>query len=489
MLLGAHCIDFGFWTFLSLFSFVGDSFSVMLRWQTCAFARPLKRAVESSFFPKISCCSRSVHCLGLLERQSCYQLVVPKVSYLSRRIISRAGAEVLASHISNPRGFTVKAKKRKSNAASDLIDEDKRARERESALESALSQIASTFGKETVMWLGRNVGPRHVPVISTGSIGLDVALGIGGLPKGRVVEIYGPEASGKTTLALHVIAEAQKNGGYCVFVDAEHALDPSLAEALGVHTENLLLAQPDCGEQALSLTDTFIRSGSIDVIVVDSVAALVPRAELDGEMGDAHMAVQARLMSQALRKLTHSLSRSQTILIFINQIRSKLSSFGFGGPVEITSGGNALKFYASIRLNIRRTSMLKQGEETIGSMVTVKVVKNKLAPPFKTADFEIEFGKGISKEGEIIDQAVKYGLIGKSGSWFAYNGESIAQGKENLKKYLKEHVELRENLSVAIKEKLIGKRAGDQIHFSDESEEDSEDQEHCDSYGREAEGG
>lgn len=276
------------------------------------------------------------------------------------------------------------------------------------------------------------------------------------MPKGRVVEIYGPEASGKTTLALHVIAEAQKTGGYCVFIDAEHALDPSFAEALGVHTEDLLLAQPDCGEQALSLTDTFIRSGSIDVIVVDSVAALVPRAELDGEMGDAHMAVQARLMSQALRKLAHSLSRSQTVLIFINQIRSKLSAGGYGGPIEVTSGGNALKFYASVRLNIRRTGLVKKGEEVVGSTVTVKVAKNKVAPPFKTADFEIEFGKGISKEGEIIDFALKYGFLGKSGSWYSYDGENIANGKENFKRYLREHNDLRDTLLANIREKLTG---------------------------------
>lgn len=328
--------------------------------------------------------------------------------------------------------------------------------EKHAALEDALAQISSTFGKETVMWLGRNVTHRNVPIISTGSLSLDSALGVGGLPKGRVVEIYGPEASGKTTLALHVIAEAQKLGGYCVFIDAEHALDPSFAEALGVRTEDLLLAQPDCGEQALSLTDTFIRSGSIDVIVVDSVAALVPRAELDGEMGDAHMAVQARLMSQALRKLAHSLSKSQTILIFINQIRVKLSPGGFGGPVEVTSGGNALKFYASVRLNIRRTGYIKKGEELVGSSVTVKVAKNKVAPPFKTAEFEIEFGKGISRDAEIADFSVKYGFISKSGNWYAHNGENIANGKENLKRYLKEHTDLKDLLLTRIREKLVG---------------------------------
>ncbi|KAH7425927.1 hypothetical protein KP509_11G077800 [Ceratopteris richardii] len=331
------------------------------------------------------------------------------------------------------------------------------------------------------MWLGRNVIYRNVPVISTGSLALDYALGVGGLPKGRVIEIYGPEASGKTTLALHVISEAQKAGGYCVFIDAEHALDPTFAEAVGVRTEDLLLAQPDCGEQALGLTDTFIRSGSIDVIVVDSVAALVPRAELDGEMGDAHMAVQARLMSQALRKLSHSLSRSQTILIFINQIRNKLSSGGFGGPIEVTSGGNALKYYASVRLNIRRTGYVKKGDEIIGSAVTVKIAKNKVAPPFKTAEFEIEFGKGISKDGEIIDFAVKYGLIVKSGNWYGYGGENIANGKENLKKYLNEHIDLKDLLVTEIKQRLV--RAADHVDEGGSDDEGSSSESNCCSSG------
>lgn len=371
------------------------------------------------------------------------------------------------------RSYATKGKKHKIHA----ISEEKATNERYAALEDALAQITSTFGKETVMWLGRNVAPKDVPVISTGSLSLDAALGVGGLPKGRVVEIYGPEASGKTTLALHVIAEAQKTGGYCVFIDAEHALDSSFAEALGVHTENLLLAQPDCGEQALSLTDTFIRSGSIDVIVVDSVAALVPRAELDGEMGDAHMALQARLMSQALRKLSHSLSKSQTILIFINQIRAKLSSLGYGGVIEVTSGGNALKFYASVRLNIRRTGFIKKGEEVVGSTVTVKVAKNKVASPFKTADFEIEFGRGISKEGEVADYGVKYGLVGKSGNWFSYDGQPIAHGKENLKKYLREHPNLRDALVADIKERLTGRPIErDDVAEETESEENYGDE-------------
>ncbi|KAJ7541696.1 hypothetical protein O6H91_10G071300 [Diphasiastrum complanatum] len=329
--------------------------------------------------------------------------------------------------------------------------------EKDAALQSAISHITSQFGKESVLWLGRNTDLKQVPVISTGSLTLDVALGVGGLPKGRVVEIYGPEASGKTTLALHVIAEAQKLGGYCVFVDAEHALDASLAEAIGVRTENLLVAQPDCGEQALAVTDTFVRSGSVDVIVVDSVAALVPRTELEGEMGESHMAVLARLMSQALRKLTHSLSRSQTILIFINQIRHKLASFGgFGGaPIEVTSGGNALKFYASVRLNIRRTSLLKRGEETFGSQVIVKIAKNKLAPPFKTAEFELEFGRGISKEAEVLDLSVKHGLLQKSGNWYVYAGDNIANGKENAKKYLREHQETFNALTENLRELLL----------------------------------
>ncbi|XP_031276807.1 DNA repair protein recA homolog 3, mitochondrial isoform X3 [Pistacia vera] len=325
---------------------------------------------------------------------------------------------------------------------------------KELALQQALDQITSSFGKGSIMWLGRSVSSRHVPVVSTGSFALDVALGTGGLPKGRVVEIYGPEASGKTTLALHVIAEAQKQGGYCVFIDAEHALDSSLAEAIGVNTQNLLLSQPDCGEQALSLVDTLIRSGSVDVVVVDSVAALVPKGELDGEMGDAHMAMQARLMSQALRKLSHSLSLSQTILIFINQVRAKLSTFGgFGGPTEVTCGGNALKFYASVRLNIKRIGLVKKGEETVGSQVQVKIIKNKLAPPFKTAQFELEFGKGICREAEIIDLALKHKFITKSGSFFGLNGQSF-HGKDAFKRFLSQNDSVREELVTKLKEKL-----------------------------------
>ncbi|KAF5481831.1 hypothetical protein F2P56_002451 [Juglans regia] len=326
---------------------------------------------------------------------------------------------------------------------------------KELALQQALDQITSSFGKESIMWLGSSGPLQHLPVISTGCFALDLALGTGGLPKGRVVEIYGPEASGKTTLALHVIAEAHKQGGYCVFVDAEHALDPALAQAIGVKADKLLISQPDCGEEALSLVDTLIRSGSVDVVVVDSVAALVPKGELDGEMGDAHMAMQARLMSQALRKLSHSLSLSQTILIFINQTRSKLSTFGgFGGPTEVTCGGNALKFYASVRINIRRTGLVKKGEEALGSQVLAKIVKNKLAPPFKTAQFEIEFGKGISREAEIIDFGVKHKFISKAGGFYNLNGQNF-HGKDAFKKFLAENGSVREELTVKLREKLL----------------------------------
>lgn len=347
--------------------------------------------------------------------------------------------------------FSTKGKKKSKSDNGDSGEENMS--KKDLALKLALDQITTSFGKGSIMWLGRSVSPRHTPVVSTGSFALDIALGIGGLPKGRVVEIYGPEASGKTTLALHVIAEAQKQGGYCVFVDAEHALDPALAEAIGVNTKNLLLSQPDCGEQALSLVDTLIRSGSVDVVVVDSVAALVPKGELDGEMGDAHMAMQARLMSQALRKLSHSLSLSQTILIFTNQVRSKLSTFGFGGPTEVTCGGNALKFYASVRLNIKRTGLVKKGEEAIGSQVHVKIVKNKHAPPFRTAEFELEFGKGISRESELIELGCKYKFVSKSGSFFNMNGKNF-HGKEAFKSYLSENESEREELMKLLREKL-----------------------------------
>uniref|UniRef100_A0A1D1ZBJ5 DNA repair protein recA 3, mitochondrial n=1 Tax=Anthurium amnicola TaxID=1678845 RepID=A0A1D1ZBJ5_9ARAE len=353
--------------------------------------------------------------------------------------------------------------KGKRKCRSDVSDSgEEHMSKKDLALQQALDQITTMFGKGSIMWLGRTHITREVPVVSTGSFALDIALGIGGLPKGRVVEIFGPEASGKTTLALHVIAEAQKNGGYCAFVDAEHALDPALAEAIGVKTDNLLLSQPDCGEQALSLVDTLIRSGSVEVVVVDSVAALVPKTELDGEMGDAHVALQARLMSQALRKLSHSLSLSQTILLFVNQVRSKVSTFGggFGGPTEVTSGGNALKFYASVRLNIRRIGLVKKGEETVGSQVLVKIIKNKHAPPFKTAQFELEFGKGICRDSEIIELGCKHKFIAKAGgAYYSMNGQSF-RGKDAIKRYFAENEGAREELMVKLREKLMqsGKR-------------------------------
>ncbi|CDY60735.1 BnaA07g35950D [Brassica napus] len=386
-------------------------------------------------------------------------------SLFSSEVFTRA----VVGTSSQLRGFAAKAKK-KSKSDGNASSEEGMSK-KEIALQQALDQITSSFGKGSIMWLGRAVSPRDVPVYSTGSFALDVALGVGGLPKGRVVEIYGPEASGKTTLALHVIAEAQKQGGTCVFVDAEHALDSSLAKAIGVNTENLLLSQPDCGEQALSLVDTLIRSGSVDVIVVDSVAALVPKGELEGEMGDAHMAMQARLMSQALRKLSHSLSLSQTLLIFINQVRAKLSTFGgFGGPTEVTCGGNALKFYASMRLNIRRVGLVKKGEDTIGSQVAVKIVKNKLAPPFRTAQFELEFGKGICKVTEIIELSIKHKFIAKNGTFYNLNGKNY-HGKEALKKFLRLNEPVQEELMTKLKEKLIVDEAADKESESEEEED------------------
>ncbi len=305
--------------------------------------------------------------------------------------------------------------------------------EKDKALDAALSQIERAFGKGSIMRLGQNTNI-DIEAIPTGSLGIDIALGIGGLPKGRIIEIYGPESSGKTTLALSVIAQAQKRNGTCAFIDAEHALDPSYAKKIGVDIENLLVSQPDSGEQALEIADTLVRSGAIDVMVVDSVAALVPKAELEGEMGDAHMGLQARLMSQALRKLTATVARSNTLIIFINQIRMKLGVM-FGNP-ETTTGGNALKFYASVRMDIRRVGAIKDKDEVIGSQTRVKIVKNKVAPPFKTVDFDIMYGEGISKTGELIDLGVKSGIIEKAGAWFSYNGDKIGQGRENAKKYL-----------------------------------------------------
>jgi len=306
--------------------------------------------------------------------------------------------------------------------------------EKQKALDAALSQIEKAFGKGSIMKLGSNAH-LDVETISTGSLGLDIALGIGGLPKGRIIEIYGPESSGKTTLALHVVAEAQKLGGKCAIIDAEHALDPSYAGKLGCNIEELLISQPDAGEQALEIADTLVRSGSIDVLVIDSVAALVPKAELEGEMGDSHMGLQARLMSQALRKLTGSISKSNTIVIFINQVRMKIGVM-FGNP-ETTTGGNALKFYASVRIDIRRVGAIKDKEVIVGNQTRVKVVKNKMAPPFRVVDFDIMYGEGISKEGEIIDLGVNAGVVEKSGSWFSYNGERLGQGKENTRIFLK----------------------------------------------------
>jgi recombination protein RecA len=322
--------------------------------------------------------------------------------------------------------------------------------DREKALEAAISQIERGFGKGSIMRLGQNEKAVEVEAISTGSLGLDIALGIGGLPRGRVIEIYGPESSGKTTLALHVIAEAQKKGGICGFIDAEHALDTVYARKLGVDLENLLISQPDTGEQALEIADTLVRSGAIDVLVVDSVAALTPKAELEGEMGEQLPGLQARLMSQALRKLTASISKSRCMVIFINQIRMKIGVM-FGSP-ETTSGGNALKFYASVRLDIRRIGAIKEREEVVGNQTRVKVVKNKVAPPFKQIEFDIMYGEGISKTGELIDLGVKAGIVEKSGAWFSFDSERIGQGRENAKAYLKEHPEIAQRIELAIRQ-------------------------------------
>ena len=320
--------------------------------------------------------------------------------------------------------------------------------EKDKALDAALSQIERAFGKGSIMRLGQN---SHIDIeaISTGSLGIDIALGIGGMPKGRIIEIYGPESSGKTTLALSVIAQAQKKGGTCAFIDAEHALDPGYAKKIGVDIENLLNSQPDAGEQALEIADTLVRSGAIDVLVVDSVAALVPKAELEGEMGDSHMGLQARLMSQALRKLTSTVSRSNTLIIFINQIRMKIGVM-FGNP-ETTTGGNALKFYASVRIDIRRVGSIKDKDDVIGSQTRVKIVKNKVAPPFKVVDFDIMYGEGISKTGELIDLGIKAGLVEKAGAWFSYKGEKLGQGRENAKLFLRDHPEIADEIENKIR--------------------------------------
>src|SRR5712672_2902629 len=337
------------------------------------------------------------------------------------------------------------------------------------ALDAALSQIERSFGKGSIMRLGKNNKSMDVDTISSGSLGLDIALGIGGLPRGRVVEIYGPESSGKTTLALHCIAEAQKTGGICAFIDAEHALDPVYARKLGVRVDDLLISQPDAGEQALEIADTLVRSGAIDILVVDSVAALVPRAELEGEMGDAQPGMQARLMSQALRKLTSSISRSNTMVVFINQIRMKIGVM-YGSP-ETTTGGHALKFYASVRLDIRRIGVIKDRDEVVGNQTRVKVVKNKLAPPFKQVEFDIMYGEGVSKLGEIIDLGVKAGIVEKSGSWFSHDSQRIGQGRENAKAFLRNNPDIASRIEAAIRQNsgliaekiLAGEEGGDEV--------------------------
>jgi recombination protein RecA len=322
--------------------------------------------------------------------------------------------------------------------------------EKNKALDAALAQIERAFGKGSIMRMGQRPGDEQIEVIPSGSLGLDLALGIGGLPRGRVMEIYGPESSGKTTLALHAIAEAQKRGGTCAFIDAEHALDPGYARKLGVDVDNLLISQPDAGEQALEICDTLVRSGAVDVVVIDSVAALVPRAELEGEMGDSHMGLHARLMSQALRKLTASVSRSNTMLVFLNQIRMKIGVM-FGNP-ETTTGGQALKFYASLRMEIRRIGQIKERDVVVGNQTRVKVVKNKLAPPFRQVEFDIMYGEGISKVGELIDLGVKAGVVEKSGAWFSYDSQRIGQGRENAKVFLREHKDISDQIEVKVRE-------------------------------------
>jgi recombination protein RecA len=339
---------------------------------------------------------------------------------------------------------------------------------RKKALAAALGQIEKQFGKGAVMRMGDSGAVRNVDVISTGSLGLDIALGVGGVPKGRVVEIYGPESSGKTTLTLHIVAEAQKQGGTAAFVDAEHALDPSYAEKLGVNVDELLVSQPDTGEQALEITDMLVRSGAVDVVVVDSVAALTPRAEIEGEMGDSHVGLQARLMSQALRKLTANIKRSNTVVIFINQIRMKIGVM-FGNP-ETTTGGNALKFYSSVRLDIRRTGAIKRGDEVIGNETKVKVVKNKVAPPFRQAVFEILYGEGVSREGEVIDLGVQHGVVDKSGAWYSYKGDRIGQGKENVRTFLKDNPAVARDIETQVRAFALPSPAGDETAPAQEAE-------------------
>jgi recombination protein RecA len=340
--------------------------------------------------------------------------------------------------------------------------------DREKALDMALGQIEKQFGKGSIMKLGER-GHVGIEAIPTGALALDLALGIGGLPRGRIVEIFGPESSGKSTLATHVVAEAQRNGGVCAYIDAEHAMDPVYAAAIGVNVDELLISQPDTGEQALEIADMLIRSGALDVLVIDSVAALVPRAEIEGEMGDTHMGLQARLMSQALRKLTGNLNKSRTIAVFINQLREKIGVM-FGSP-ETTPGGRALKFYSSVRLDIRRIESIKDGPEVVGNRVRVKVVKNKTAPPFKQAEFDIMYGQGISREGALLDVGVEMGIIKKSGAWFTYEGEQLGQGRENVKKFLAENVDLMVEISEKIKD---ASGLNDDVDLTDEAEEGAE---------------
>jgi len=344
--------------------------------------------------------------------------------------------------------------------------------EKNKALDAALTQIERAFGKGSIMRMGAKAGDQQIEVIPSGSLGLDLALGIGGLPRGRIMEIYGPESSGKTTLALHAIAEAQRRGGTCAFIDAEHALDPIYARKLGVDVDNLLLSQPDGGEQALEICDTLVRSGAVDVVVVDSVAALVPRAELEGEMGDSHVGLHARLMSQALRKLTGSVSKSRTMLIFLNQIRLKIGVM-FGNP-ETTTGGNALKFYASVRLEIRRIGQIKDREEVVGNQTRVKVVKNKLAPPFRQVEFDIMYGEGISKVGELVDLGVKANVVEKSGAWFSHDSTRIGQGRENAKQFLRDHAEMADAIERRVREQS-GVVANSMVAIPDNEDSDAAD--------------
>ena len=342
------------------------------------------------------------------------------------------------------------------------------------ALESAISQIEKQHGKGSVMKLGDPKSTMNIETVPTGSLSLDLALGLGGVPKGRIIEVYGPESSGKTTVALHMIAEVQKRGGIAGFIDAEHALDPVYAKAIGVDVDNLYISQPDFGEQALEIAETFVRSGAVDIVIVDSVAALVPKAEIDGDMGDSHIGLQARLMSQALRKLTAVISKSNCIVVFINQLREKVGVM-FGNP-ETTTGGRALKFYASIRLDVRRIETLKQGGEIVGNRAKVKVVKNKVAPPFKEAEFDIMFGKGISKEGDILDLAANCGIVSKSGAWYAYNGDKIGQGRENAKLTLLNNPELMEEIEKAVREKYALNSSGDTEKDNDSKEKDESEE-------------